>query len=146
MLQVGFIKQHTELVKQRLAVRNFKQPELVDELLKWDEKRRQYQLEQEEIQAKINASSKEIGQLMARGEKEKAASIKQEVAESKAAVEVATGGIDTAAIERERTAKKIKAAGILQQFEAEMGISAPPTATSTSAPSVGGRVGEKSGS
>jgi len=83
MLQVGFIKQHTELVKQRLAVRNFKQPELVDELLKWDEKRRQYQLEQEEIQAKINASSKEIGQLMARGEKEKAASIKQEVAEWK---------------------------------------------------------------
>ena len=53
--------------------------------------------------------------------------IKQEVAESKAAVEVATGGIDTAAIERERTARKVKAAGILQQFEVEMGISAPPT-------------------
>ena len=39
------------------------------------------------------------------------------------------GGIDTQAIERERTARKLKAAGILQQFEAEMGISAPPTAT-----------------
>lgn len=72
--------------------------------------------------------------------------IKQEVAESKAAVEIATGGIDTQSIERERTAKKIRAAGILQQFEAEMGISAPPVTTSTSAPSVGGRVGEKSGS
>jgi phage shock protein A len=72
--------------------------------------------------------------------------IKQEVAESKAAVEVATGGIDTQAIERERTARRIKAAGILQQFEAEMGISAPPTTTSTGAPSVGSRVGEKSGS
>jgi phage shock protein A len=72
--------------------------------------------------------------------------IKQEVAESKAAVEVATGGIDTQAIERERTSRKIKAAGILQQFEAEMGISAPPTTTSTTAPSVGSRVGEKSGS
>ncbi len=36
--------------------------------------------------------------------------------------------IDTQAIERERTARKLKAAGILQQFEAEMGISAPPTA------------------
>src|SRR5436190_17918091 len=80
MLQVGFIKQHTELVKQRLAVRNFKQPELVDELLRWDEKRRQYQLEQEEIQAKINASSKEIGQLMGKGEKEKAEAAKQQVA------------------------------------------------------------------
>jgi phage shock protein A len=73
--------------------------------------------------------------------------IKQEVAESKAAVEVATGGIDTAAIERERTARKIKAASILQQFEAEMGISAPPASTATTAaPSVGGRVAEKPGS
>jgi phage shock protein A len=73
--------------------------------------------------------------------------IKQEVAESKAAVEVATGGIDTQAIERDRTARKLKAAGILQQFEAEMGISAPPTATSsTAAPSVGSRVSEKPGS
>ena len=73
--------------------------------------------------------------------------IKQEVAESKAAVEVATGGIDTAAIERERTSRKLKAASILQQFEAEMGISAPPTTTATPVtPSVGGRVAEKPGS
>ena len=73
--------------------------------------------------------------------------IKQEVAESKAAVEVATGSIDTQAIERERTARKIKAASILQQFETEMGLSAPPTATSTTVtPSVGGRVAEKPGS
>ena len=44
--------------------------------------------------------------------------IKQEVAESKAAVEVATGSIDTKAIEHERTARKVKAAGILQQRHA----------------------------
>ncbi|MEP7277578.1 MAG: serine--tRNA ligase [Bacteroidota bacterium] len=84
MLQVGFIRQYTELVKQRLAVKNFKQPELVDELLKWDEKRKQYQLEQEEIQARINTASKEIGQLMAKGEKEPADRKKQEVAVLKA--------------------------------------------------------------
>ena len=73
--------------------------------------------------------------------------IKQEVAESKAAVEVATGSLDTKAIERERTSRKIKAAGILQQFEVEMGISKPTAAPeATKAPSVGGRVGEKQGS
>jgi phage shock protein A len=73
--------------------------------------------------------------------------IKQEVAESKAAVEVATGSLDTGAIQRERTARKVKAAGILSQFEAEMGISKPTAATQTTAsPSVGGRVGEKQGS
>ena len=70
--------------------------------------------------------------------------IKQEVAESKAAVEVATGNIDTAGIERERTARRIKAAGILQEFEVEMGLVAPRTATATGVtPTVGSRVGEK---
>jgi len=73
--------------------------------------------------------------------------IKQEVAESKAAVEVATGSIDTKAIEHERTSRRVKAAGILQQFEVEMGLAKPVAAPeSTSAPSVGGRVGEKQGS
>ena len=73
--------------------------------------------------------------------------IKQEVAESKAAVEVATGSIDTKGIEYERTSRRVKAAGILQQFEVEMGLAKPVAAPeSTSAPSVGGRVGEKQGS
>lgn len=72
--------------------------------------------------------------------------IKQEVAESKAAVEVATGGLDTQAIERDRTARRMRASSILQQFEAEMGIAAPPAATGTAvAPTVGSRVGEKPG-
>lgn len=80
MLQVPFIRQNTEAVKQRLAVKNFKQPELVDELIKWDDKRKQYQQEQDELLAKINSSSKEIGQLMAKGLKEEAEQRKQEVA------------------------------------------------------------------
>jgi seryl-tRNA synthetase len=84
MLQVAFIRQNMELVKQRLAIKNFKQPELVEELLKWDDKRKQYQLEQEDIQAKINTASKEIGQLMAKGRKETADQKKQEVAALKA--------------------------------------------------------------
>jgi phage shock protein A len=73
--------------------------------------------------------------------------IKQEVAESKAAVEVATGGLDTQAIERERTGRKLRAASILQQFEVEMGISKPaPIKESGTSPTVGGRIGEKQGS
>jgi seryl-tRNA synthetase len=80
MLQVPFIRQYTEAVKQRLAVKNFKQPELIDELIKWDDKRKQYQQEQDELLAKINSSSKEIGQLMAKGLKEEAEQRKQQVA------------------------------------------------------------------
>jgi seryl-tRNA synthetase len=80
MLQVPFIRQNLDAVKERLAVKNFKQPELVDELIKWDDKRKQYQQEQDELLSKINAASKEIGQLMAKGQKEAADQRKQEVA------------------------------------------------------------------
>ncbi|HVS30873.1 MAG TPA: PspA/IM30 family protein [Thermoanaerobaculia bacterium] len=73
--------------------------------------------------------------------------IKQEVAESKAAVEVATGSIDTKSIERERMSRKVKAAGILQQFEVEMGMVRPTVVPeSTTTPSVGERAGVKQGS
>jgi hypothetical protein len=61
-------------------------------------------------------------------------------------VEVATGSIDVKGIERERTSRRIKASGILQEFELEMGLSAPVKAAEVStAPSVGARVNEKQG-
>lgn len=74
--------------------------------------------------------------------------IKQEVAESQAAVETATGSLDTATIERERVARKIKASSILEQFESEMGIKRPAAISQSQggAPTVGARVEEKQGS
>jgi phage shock protein A len=69
--------------------------------------------------------------------------IKQEAAESKAAVEIATGSIDTQSIERERTARRIKASSILQQFEAEMGIKPAAGTQSSAPPTVGARTGER---
>lgn len=83
MLQINFIRENKELVKQRLAVKNFKQPELVDELIALDDKRKQYKSEQEELQSKINAASKAIGMLMAKGEKEQAEAEKKKVSEWK---------------------------------------------------------------
>ncbi|MGB8194105.1 MAG: serine--tRNA ligase [Chitinophagaceae bacterium] len=83
MLQLNIIRQNPDAVKQRLAVKYFAQPELIDELLKWDEKRKQYQHEQDTLLSKINAASKEIGQLM-RNDKEAAENKKQEVAAWKA--------------------------------------------------------------
>ncbi|HBL28371.1 MAG TPA: hypothetical protein DD490_16175 [Acidobacteria bacterium] len=69
--------------------------------------------------------------------------IKQRVAESKAAVEVATGGLDTGRIKLERKAKEIQAQSVLAEFEVEMGLKKPdavreaapfPEAGGTSAP------------
>ncbi len=86
MLQVNVIRQYKDWVKERLAIKNFKQQELIDELLLWDEKKRKYQHEQDDLQSKVNAASKEIGQLMSKGEKEKAELKKKEVADLKAAM------------------------------------------------------------
>ncbi|MET0299915.1 MAG: serine--tRNA ligase [Flavitalea sp.] len=81
MLQVAFIRQQTELVKQRLAVRNFKEIELVDSVLALDDQRKKLQSEIDANLAKINSSSKEIGALIGKGLKEEAEAKKAEVAE-----------------------------------------------------------------
>ena len=72
MLQVNLIRQNAEEVKRRLAVKNFTAINLVDEIIALDEERKKLVFQFDETKAGINAASKEIGQLMSRGEKEKA--------------------------------------------------------------------------
>jgi seryl-tRNA synthetase len=79
MLQVAFIRQNTDLVKQRLGIRNFKEINLVDEILSLDDQRKKLQTEADNNLSKINASSKEIGQLMGKGLKDEAEAKKAEV-------------------------------------------------------------------
>lgn len=83
MLQVNFIRQNTALVKERLAVKNFNEISLVDEIINLDDQRKKLQLEFDTNQAKVNSASKEIGQLMAKGKKEEADTKKSEVASLK---------------------------------------------------------------
>ncbi len=83
MLQLAFIRQNRDLVKERLAVKNFADLNLVDEIISLDEKRRKTQLENDELASKVNAASKEIGMLMGKGEKEAAEQKKTEVAQYK---------------------------------------------------------------
>ena len=80
MLQVNFIRQNPGLVKERLSARNFSNIDLVDKILEIDEELRKAKGITETIQASINHASKEIGMLMAKGEKETAENKKQEVA------------------------------------------------------------------
>lgn len=67
--------------------------------------------------------------------------IRQKVAESKASVEVATGGLDTERIKLERKSRQLQAQSILTEFEVEMGLKKPdavkeaaPFPAETSAP------------
>jgi seryl-tRNA synthetase len=80
MLQIAFIRNNKEEVKQRLAVKNFAELNLVDEILALDEERKKIQQEFDSTQAKVNSTSKEIGQLMAKGNNTEAEAKKQEVA------------------------------------------------------------------
>jgi seryl-tRNA synthetase len=87
MLQINFIRQNAELVKERLAVKNFSDIGLVDKILKSDEELRKLKTETETLQASMNAVSKEIGMLMSKGDKAAAEQKKQEVAQHKATLQ-----------------------------------------------------------
>ncbi|SHE71965.1 serine--tRNA ligase [Flavisolibacter ginsengisoli] len=79
MLQLATLRNNTELVKERLAVKNFKEINLVDDIIALDDERRKLTFGYDETKAKINAASKEIGQFMSMGQKEEAASRKKDV-------------------------------------------------------------------
>ncbi len=79
MLQLAVLRANPEEVKEKLGVRNFREINLVDEIISKDEERRKYNFQFDEIKSKVNAASKEIGQLMAKGSKEAAEERKKEV-------------------------------------------------------------------
>jgi seryl-tRNA synthetase len=87
MLQIQVIRQDPGSVKRRLERRHFGETGLVDTILSLDEQRKKLQLEFDNNQAKVNSTSKEIGQLMAKGQKEEAEKKKQEVAMLKATLQ-----------------------------------------------------------
>ena len=84
MLQVSYLRENTDLAKQRLGLKHFPQLGLVDTVIALDDERKALQAGFDDLQSKVNAASKEIGALMAKGEKDKAEAIKQEVAGWKA--------------------------------------------------------------
>ena len=90
MLQVNYIRENREKVLERLSVRNFKQPELVDEIIKIDEERRSTQTSLDSLSAEANAAAKQIGDLMRTGKKDEAEAIKAKTASHKENIKVLT--------------------------------------------------------
>jgi len=99
MLQVNYIRENRNHVVERLAVRNFKAPALVDEVIALDERRRRLQTESDGIAAEANAAARQIGELMRQGKRDEAEVIKghsvrykeeqKKLADEQAAVEAA---------------------------------------------------------
>lgn len=80
MLTLHQIRTETDYVKERLKIKHFKEIEIVDTILQLDEEKRKQQTKSEELLAKINNASKEIGKLMAEKNLDKAEEIKNEIA------------------------------------------------------------------
>lgn len=87
MLQVSYLRQNAELAKKKLAIKQFANLDLVDTVIAMDDERKLLQAGFDDIQSKVNAASKEIGLLMPKGEKEKAADLKNLVASWKTELE-----------------------------------------------------------
>ncbi|WP_276132766.1 serine--tRNA ligase [Polluticoccus soli] len=83
MLPIQLFRQNKELILDGLKKKNFKEPELVDQIIEMDERRRHLQAENDTLLAAINSASKNIGQLMAKGEKAEAETLKAQVSLNK---------------------------------------------------------------
>lgn len=79
MLQVATLRNQPDLVKERLKVKYFKDTNIVDEIISLDDERKKLAFQFDDTKSKINAASKEIGQLMAKGEKDSAEYKKKDV-------------------------------------------------------------------
>jgi seryl-tRNA synthetase len=90
MLQLQVLRQDPEAVKKRLAMKNFNQTNLVDEVISLDDQRKKLQLEFDNTQSKVNAASKEIGLLMGKGKREEAEARKAEVGSLKSLLQPIT--------------------------------------------------------
>ena len=87
MLQVSYLRQHTQLAKDLLAIKHFSNLDLVDQVIAMDDQRKRVQASFDDLQSKVNAASKEIGNHMAKGEKEQAEAMKQNVGAWKLALD-----------------------------------------------------------
>ncbi|HVD98217.1 MAG TPA: serine--tRNA ligase [Cytophagaceae bacterium] len=84
MLQISLIRENKELVLAGLKKKNFKQgEELLDQILRLDQERRETQKELDNVLSEANNLAKEIGNLMKSGKKEEAEKLKASNSELK---------------------------------------------------------------
>jgi len=83
MLDVKFIRDNIGLVKERLGVKNFKELNLLEEVISLDNERKLVQAKLDGTQSVINLASKQIGELIKKDKNEEIESFKKSVALAK---------------------------------------------------------------
>ena len=84
MIDIKFLRENPDAVKENIKKKyqEHKLP-LVDQVIELDDKRRATQQQADELRAKMNQASKQIGALMGQGKKDEAETAKAEVASIK---------------------------------------------------------------
>ena len=83
MLQVPFIRDNRDDIVKRLAIRNIDAAKMIDDVIVFDEQRRQLQTQLDNEKAEMNNLSKEIGNLYKSGEAQKANILKEKTTQLK---------------------------------------------------------------
>ena len=88
MLTIPYIRDNRDTILKGLQIKNFKTPELIDQIIELDNGRRSLQVRTNELQAEMNKLSKEIGMLFKSGEKEKVNLVKERTSSLKQELEI----------------------------------------------------------
>lgn len=100
MLQIQFVRENKDYVIERLKIKNFDANDIVTNIITIDAKRREAQIKADELLAKLNQLSKEIGDLFKSGKQVEANSLKEQVATLK--IEAKTYADDQERYEQEQ--------------------------------------------
>ncbi len=86
MLEIQYIRQNTEEVLNRLAVKNFDAKTLLGEILALDEQKRAVQTKLDHVLTQLNLASREIGDYYKEGKKQEADKLKEKTIDWKAEI------------------------------------------------------------
>src|ERR1700722_3788790 len=79
MLDIRFIRENKEFVKERLAIKNFKELNLINEVISLDDEIKSTKRKLEEAQMQVNSFSTEIPKLIKEGKQDEVTTIKDKV-------------------------------------------------------------------
>jgi len=94
MLTVASIRDNKDQVLARLAKKNFRQLELIDSIISFDDKRKEIQFNSDNLLAEMNTISKEVGALFQQGKKEEANMAKEKTSRLKEEIKVYSEQMD----------------------------------------------------
>jgi seryl-tRNA synthetase len=87
MLTIQFIRDNRDDVIERLRIKNFSQPDLIDRIISCDDERRSLQVSTNHLQSELNRLSKEIGILFRNGQKDEANQVRNRTTDLKKELE-----------------------------------------------------------